>query len=115
MINAGLLAQLADDVTTDDLRTILGAFHTDMDRLCGQLRDAAAAGDSDRFRRAAHAIAGAAGVVAATALEDCARVAMDGAEPPGPAMEASAAAISALAVAAQASLIQYLQTGALPA
>ena len=115
MIDHALLRQLADDVSLDDLRIIIDAFDTDMDRLCAVLRDAAQAGDSARCHRTAHAIAGSAGAVAARGLEQIARAAMTGSPPPGTSLVDQAGAIAAAAAAAQAALAAFLRDGAQPA
>ncbi len=69
-------AQLAEDLSEDDLRHVLLVFGDDVARLTGVLRDAAAIGDAIGFRRAAHGLAGAAGAVGAMALERQCRLAM---------------------------------------
>lgn len=70
--------ELADDLSTDDLRSVLAVFTTDVRRLGGDLTATAAADDVAGFQRAAHGLAGAAGAVAARALEQACRVAMTG-------------------------------------
>ena len=69
-------AQLAEDLSEEDLRHVLLVFGGDVARLTGVLRDAAAAGDAIGFRRAAHGLAGAAGAVGAMLLERQCRLAM---------------------------------------
>ena len=69
-------AQLAEDLSQDDLRHVLVVFGDDVTRLTGVLRDTATAGDAIGFRRAAHGLAGAAGAVGATPLERQCRLAM---------------------------------------
>lgn len=69
-------AQLAEDLSEDDLRHVLLVFGGDVSRLTGVLRDAVAAGDAIGFRRAAHGLAGAAGAVGAMKLERQCRLAM---------------------------------------
>ena len=75
-IDLEVLDQLAADITLADLRAVLGAFETDMQRLSAVMAAAADAADAEAYRRAAHSIAGAAGSVGATDLEQAARQAM---------------------------------------
>lgn len=108
-IDAVLFAQLAEDVTRADLVIIIDAFCADMQRLCPILSAAAGAGDGPGFHRTAHAIAGAAGAVAATTLERAARLAMqDGGQ-----LITQAQTITTLAGQASQTLTGYLATGAL--
>lgn len=58
-------AILADDLPLSDVGQVLRAFAHDLDRLTGIL---AAAGDVTTFRRAAHALSGAAGAAGAMRL-----------------------------------------------
>lgn len=69
-------AQLAEDLSPDDVRHVLGVFADDVRRLVGQLDAAAVAGDLAGFRRVAHGLAGAAGAVGAKALEQACRAVM---------------------------------------
>ena len=76
MTKLGFAAQLADDLSPDDLRLVLTVFQTDVTRLTGALADAARLDDDTAFRRAAHGLAGAAGAVGAAGLEQASRQAM---------------------------------------
>lgn len=76
MTELGFASQLAEDLSTEDLRLVLSVFRTDVQRLTGSLADAVSAGDGTAFRRAAHALAGAAGAVGADGLESACRRAM---------------------------------------
>ena len=76
MPDPSFAAQLAEDLSEDDLRHVLLVFGSDVTRLTGVLRDAVAAQDAIGFRRAAHGLAGAAGAVGAMKLERQCRLAM---------------------------------------
>lgn len=69
MSDLGFAAQLAEDLSPDDLRLVLGVFRADVERLAGQLAAAVRDDDGAAFRRAAHGLAGAAGAVGAVPLE----------------------------------------------
>jgi HPt (histidine-containing phosphotransfer) domain-containing protein len=75
----GFAAQLAEDLSPDDLLLVLGVFRNDVERLTGTLRAAVAREDVSGFLRAAHGLAGAAGAVGAAGLEGACRRAMAGA------------------------------------
>ena len=76
MPDPSFAAQLAEDLSEDDLRHVLLVFGRDVTRLTGVLRDAVTAQDAIGFRRAAHGLAGAAGAVGAMKLERQCRLAM---------------------------------------
>ncbi|HEY2132092.1 MAG TPA: Hpt domain-containing protein [Acetobacteraceae bacterium] len=76
-IERGFAAQLAEDLTPEDVRLVLQVFRADLDRLSEVMRVAAAAGDVGTFRRVAHSLAGAVG---ASELEQACRVAMSRAD-----------------------------------
>ena len=76
MTASGFAAQLAQDLDPEDLRMVLGVFGQDVARLTGVLGGNFADADVDGFRRTCHALAGAAGAVEATALEEACRDAM---------------------------------------
>ncbi len=76
MAAANDFAQLAEDLSPEDLRNVLAVFATDVRRLVGNLTAAAAAADPDAFKRVAHGLAGAAGAVGAAALDQACRRAM---------------------------------------
>lgn len=113
-IDETVLRQLAADISADDLRTVITMFGRDMTRLCDALEVAVRTNDAKSFHRAAHAIAGAAGAVAAATLETAARAAMAAGHNPA-SMAAGAADITARAADAQAALTHYLTHGELPA
>jgi HPt (histidine-containing phosphotransfer) domain-containing protein len=104
-------AQLAQDLSPEDVRMVLDVFRADLDRLSGVMRGCAAAGDVTGFRRVAHSLAGAAGAVGAGALEEACRLAMSRGEI-GPAqMPAVAGEIDQLCAAALVELAQYVGEG----
>ncbi|MFN6955335.1 MAG: Hpt domain-containing protein [Acetobacteraceae bacterium] len=95
-----VLDALAQSIPAADLPGIYRAFATDLTRLSAELSALAAAGEAEAARRAAHALAGTAAGVGATALEALARrMMLPGAPPPGPAEAAAIAAETAAAVA----------------
>lgn len=100
-------AQLAEDITPEDLRTVARVFRTDVERLSASLSQAAADGNEALFRRVAHGLAGAAGAVGAKQLEQACRAAMapghSGLDP-----VESAARIAALAQSALAQLAAFV-------
>jgi len=69
-------AQLAEDLSPDDVRQVLGVFERDVRRLTAALVAASAAHDATTFRRVAHGLAGAAGAVGAKSLESACRAHM---------------------------------------
>jgi len=100
MSEPSFAAQLAEDLSPEDLVLVLGVFRTDVERLTGSLDAAAAASDEASFRRAAHGLAGAAGAVGAAALERACRQAMAG----GDTLASALAEIRGTAVVAVAAL-----------
>lgn len=72
-----LAADLLADLPEDDVRSILTLFAQDLDRLLPEIAQAAETGQAEPFRRACHAIAGAAGAVGAVALEAATRHGME--------------------------------------
>ncbi len=84
VIEPDVLGGLAAVMPRAELLEIIATFDADLRRLGGELRAGAAAGDTPAYRRAAHALAGAAAGVGAKRLELVARLAMDpnGAEAP---------------------------------
>ena len=101
-------AQLADDLSVEDLRTVLAVFATDVKRLAAKLKAAAAAADLVEFKRVAHGLAGAAGAVGAKALEQACRAAMVRSDPGPVGLCAAADAIDALADVALAQLVAFV-------
>ena len=103
-------AQLAEDLSEDDLRHVLLVFGGDVARLTGVLRDTAAAGDAIGFRRAAHGLAGAAGAVGAMLLERQCRLAM---ATPGVDIHAEGSDVDPAILAGTLASIETLAAGAL--
>lgn len=104
-----LAADLLADLPEADVRSILVLFGQDLDRLLPEVARAAAAGAAEPFRRACHAIAGAAGAIGATALEAACRqgmaIAKEPDAPTGPtALAEAAAAVAAAAITTRAEL-----------
>jgi len=97
IVNTQVLNQLAEDISPQDLRIVVQTFESDLHRLGGALTASAAAGDLVAFRRSAHAIAGAAGAVGATAIEHAARRAMQVADQDAARATADAAGLIGLA------------------
>jgi hypothetical protein len=100
--------QLAEDLSPEDLRSVLSVFATDVRRLVGNLTATAAAEDVTGFQRVAHGLAGAAGAVGASALEQACRAAMTR---PGLApadLKPTASVIGGLADAALADLAAFI-------
>ena len=104
MSDLGFAAQLAEDLSPDDLRLVLGVFRADVQRLTGAMAEALCGADFVAFRRAAHGLAGAAGAVGATRLEQASRRAMGD----DMAMAASLADIDTLAAGALDDLVVFL-------
>lgn len=100
--------QLAEDLSPEDLRVVLGVFATDVKRLTASLNEAAGADDLVNFKRVAHGLAGAAGAVGAKALEQACRAAMQRTELVGERLSVTAAAIESLAETAMAQLTAYI-------
>lgn len=76
MSDLGFAAQLAEDLSEEDLRLVLSVFRADVQRLTETMAGAAGVADGTAFRRAAHGLAGAAGAVGAVRLEAACREAM---------------------------------------
>lgn len=72
----GFAAQLLEDLPLADVRHVLAVFSADLRRLADILAVTVEAADDDSFRRAAHALAGAAGAVGAASLQEACRTAM---------------------------------------
>jgi len=101
-------AQLAEDLSPEDVRRVLGVFETDVRRLVANLDAAAVAGDVTGFKRVAHGLAGAAGAVGAKLLEQACRNAMGRAELEVSALAKTAGAIDLLADSALAELAAFV-------
>ena len=108
MSERGFAAQLAEDLSPDDLRLVLSVFEADVSRLLAVLSAAAEGADAPGFRRAAHALAGAAGAVGAAALEQICRAAMDAAGSDADDPAATLAGINRMADLARADLADFL-------
>lgn len=102
-------AQLAEDLGPDDVRLVLSVFEADVARLTGALKAALDAGDPTAFRRAAHGLAGAAGAVGASALEQGCRAAMTAQASGTAEMTAAYRDIGAMADAALAELAVFVR------
>ena len=90
-------AQLAEDLSPEDVRRVLDVFEADVRRLVGNLNAAATAGDVAGFKRVAHGLAGAAGAVGTKSLEQACRDAMVRRDLVGTALPAIAGQIGQLA------------------
>jgi HPt (histidine-containing phosphotransfer) domain-containing protein len=101
-------AQLAEDLSPEDVRRVLSVFESDVRRLVGDLGAAAAAGDAEMFRRVAHGLAGAAGAVGAKALEEASRAQMGRTDLEPAALPAIAGKVDLLADAALAELAAFV-------
>jgi len=110
MTEPSFAAQLAEDLGPEDLRHVLDVFGRDVARLTGVLRDAAVGDDAIGFRRAAHGLAGAAGAVGASALEQQCRQAMTQAETTPNSLIATMAMIDTLAEDALRELARFVAT-----
>lgn len=104
MTNSAFVAQLVEDLGVDSVRAVLEVFEKDVRRLTQVLRVAASADDPASFRRAAHGLAGAAGAVGATSLEQAARVNMTRADVRGEQLTSAADEMERLAQTAVAEL-----------
>ncbi len=98
---APIASQLVLDLPREDVLHVLSVFDEECKRLSGLMHDMAQTGDATAFRRTAHALAGAAGAVGATVLEQAARAAMAPEGLAGSAMVAAAAEIGVMAKAAR--------------
>ncbi len=74
----GFAVQLMADLTVEDVRHVLAVFQSDLQRLADLLAVNVQAGDAAGFRKAAHALAGAAGAMGAAELDAACRTAMNG-------------------------------------
>lgn len=93
-LDHAILDALKQGIPARDLPAIYQAFAADLDRLSDELSAHVAAGHAEAARRAAHALAGTAAGVGATALEALARRAMHPGAPPVTQHEASAIAVA---------------------
>lgn len=78
MSDLGFAAQLAEDLSLEDLQLVLGCSATTCSASAPRWHRPPGTGDDAAFRRAAHALAGAAGAVGAVALEQACRQGMAG-------------------------------------
>ncbi len=101
-------AQLAEDLSPEDLRHVLGVFEADVRRLVNNLDAAAVAGDLTAFRRVAHGLAGAAGAVGAKALDQACRAVMGREDLASATLPAIAGRIDRLAEAALADIAAFI-------
>ncbi len=110
----GFAAQLAEDLSPEDVVHVLSLLQGDIARLVAELEAAASAGDPAAFRAAAHGIAGAAGSVGAADLEQAGRRAMTNRDPAAP-LPGPAAEIRGLADAMLREIAGFLAAGTPPA
>lgn len=92
--------QLREDLPPEDTRHVLSLFSGDLQRLTAAIQAAAEAAQGPALRRAAHALAGAAGAVGANALEQTCRAVMKAATDTQADLLANFQAIEAASVAA---------------
>lgn len=76
ILDPQIASQLAAELPSDVFAEVVRAFEADLGRLTGEMRQAALREDAESYRRNAHALAGAAGSIGASALEGLARQAM---------------------------------------
>lgn len=107
----GFAAQLAEDLSREDMESLLALLRADVARLTGVMQEAIRTGDEASFRHAAHGMAGAAGAVGADALEQASRAAMTRPELRAH-MAGCLATIAHLAAAAIAEIEAVLAAGA---
>jgi HPt (histidine-containing phosphotransfer) domain-containing protein len=100
--------QLAQDLSPADVRHVLAVFAADLARLTGSLAAMAALNEADAFRRAAHALAGAAGAVGASVLEEACRGAMADLAGDDVRLSAQLARIQAAAAATERDMAGFL-------
>lgn len=108
MTLSGFAAQLAEDLDPEDLRMVLGVFCQDVRRLTGALDAHVAASDVTGFRRTCHALAGAAGAVGASPLEQASRDGMTRADLSPAELPAAVTHIQALGAAAMDETAAFL-------
>jgi HPt (histidine-containing phosphotransfer) domain-containing protein len=108
-------AQLAEDLSPEDVRRVLDVFVTDVRRLVGNLDAAAVVGDVMGFRRVAHGLAGAAGAVGAKSLEQACRAAMGRGDLDPSTLPSMAGKIDLLADSALAELAAFVKRLDVPA
>lgn len=96
--------QLREDLPSEDARHVLSLFAGDLQRLSAAVMAAAQAGQGPALRRAAHALAGAAGAVGAASLEQICRAAMQAISEDKADLAASSQAIEAASILAALAL-----------
>jgi len=107
-IDPTITSRLAAQLPRAQYLLILETFEADLGRLAVELEAAAAAGDLDGYRRAAHSLAGTSAAVGASQLERAARSGMDPRSTDDPGLMArrirqeTDAAVAALAALAEA-------------
>jgi hypothetical protein len=104
MAEREFIAQLIGDLGLSEVRLILAVFNDDIDQLTSRIAQAAEAGNENAFRRAAHALAGAAGAVGASGVEQACRMAMTAPAGCGPQLPAMSRMIRAETRSAAATL-----------
>lgn len=108
MTERSFAAQLAADLSAEDVRHVLRVFRADLARLGEVLATAEQAGDAVAFRRAAHGLAGAAGAVGAAGLERACRAGMAEAARDAATLPGALGAIRAESAAAADALDAFL-------
>ncbi len=101
-------AQLAEDLSPEDVRRVLSVFEGDVRRLVADMVAAGHTGDVALFRRVAHGLAGAAGAVGAKSLESACRAQMSRDDLDPASLPGIAARIQQLADAALVELAAFV-------
>lgn len=109
----GFAAHLADELSPEDFIQVLTLVSGDVEQLVANLETAAGAGDAEACRVAAHGLAGAAGAVGASALEQVSRRAMTNHDPAA-SLTAMAAEIRAVADVMLREIALVLPGGGVP-
>lgn len=107
-LDPNIARQLAADLPHDVFISIVRTFETDLGALVQRMVDALQQSDLPAYRRAAHALAGAAGAIGAMRLEGLARRAMAPDAAPAP------DAVETLGIEARAALMELEQLAGTP-
>lgn len=110
-MTAAYAANLVEDLPPGDVKRVIGVFQIEIVTLCQRLAAAAAKGDATAFRRAAHAIAGAAGAVGAIELEREARQLMQQSSGSAPDLTTNCAHLAATVASTQTGLAAFVANG----
>jgi HPt (histidine-containing phosphotransfer) domain-containing protein len=106
-VERSFAANLAEDLSLEDIHQVLAVFGQDLERLTEILAVASGGGDIPTFRRAAHGLGGAAAAVGAAGLSRSCRDATERSHDPA-AMPASLAAVRQEVSPVQAELARVL-------